>query len=70
MSKIIIRNQANIPDTVAISMVSRIIKKGRVSDFGKCYCYATIFDWNNVSVAVHAKQNKNSDTFTVNTKGE
>lgn len=62
MSRIIIDNQADLPDVTALQYVITVIRGGRVSDDGQCYCYASTFlD----GVVVYASRNKASDRFVV-----
>lgn len=62
MSKLIIDNRANLPATTVLDRVSQVVAQGRISGDGKHYCYATT--WRD-GVAVYAKRNLASDTFTV-----
>lgn len=62
MPKLIIDNRANLPATTVLDRVSQVVAQGRISGDGKHYCYATT--WCD-GVAVYAKRNLASDTFTV-----
>jgi len=41
MSRFIINNDSKLPDETAIAMVCEVIDKGKISNYGKQYCYAT-----------------------------
>lgn len=43
MNKLIIENQADISMYKALEYARVVIKQGRVSNFGKQYCYHTVF---------------------------
>lgn len=61
--RIIIENRSSILSYNAISYVQRVIAQGRISDNGKSYCYATVFEES--GIAVHAVRNAKSDRFVV-----
>ena len=63
MSKIIIYNESNLHDTVALDKVASVIAEGRISNNNTQYCYATTFGL--AGVAVLAGKNKHSDVFWV-----
>lgn len=65
MSKLIIDNQSDLPDDKALLYVQTVIREGRISDSGKCYCYATRFI---DGIEVYAVRNKSSDRFIVRGK--
>lgn len=67
MSKIIVDNRSKKhSDEIAFLSVIEVIKKGRISDEGKSYCFAHTFFVSDVSkIVVYAKRNKLSDTFRV-----
>ena len=72
MNKIIIHYGANIEPTLAISLVEKIIAKGRVSEAAgrKHYCWVTVFrtedNTGEITVYVDRKTRDNSpDTFKV-----
>ena len=62
MSRIIINNRSSHSDKMVVNSVAWIINAGRVSEKGKAYCYVTTFDAGRL--AISAKRNKESDTFT------
>lgn len=43
MSKIIVHNKSSLDDVIAMKSVTSVIREGKVSNFGKQYCYATSF---------------------------
>ena len=65
--KIIIKNRSSQDISCALSLVSDVIKKGRISDGGESYCYVVrLYDAETRSnLVIFAKKNKNSDTFYV-----
>ena len=63
MSKIIIDNQSSAMDLDVIDCVKSVIAMGRVSNHGKQYCYASLFE--TPHVAVYADLNRLSDKFTI-----
>ena len=60
MTKIIIENRTDKPDSHIVRLVASVIENGRVSNNGKQYCYVTAFS-NGVSIA--SELNKKSDRF-------
>lgn len=62
MPKLIIDIRSDLPATTVLDRVSQVVAQGRISDNGKHYCYATT--WPD-GVAVYARRNLASDTFTV-----
>lgn len=65
MGRIIINNKSELPDTVAMDLVSRVIAAGRVSNNDKQYCYLTCFHLDNVQYDVATDLRKGSDSFVV-----
>jgi len=61
MSKIIIENKSKTPDDVVLSLVQDVMRDGRVSDKGRCYCYVSKY----ASATVYASLNKCSDKFLI-----
>jgi len=47
----------------AVSAVSQVIAKGRISNKGRCFCYATTF--NNGLVVTANRTDKGTDVFNV-----
>lgn len=60
--KLIIHIQDDTPYDVALGCVNGVIQMGRVSNFGKSYCFISTFESGTI---VYAIRNKNSDTFYV-----
>ena len=60
--RIIIENRSEKPDTRALRAVERVIESGRISNYGKQYCYATTFA---DDIIVYSDLNKSSDRFVV-----
>jgi len=67
MSKMIIDNQSFCSDAIALDLVKRVLKAGRISNHGNCYCYASGFKLNNRHIMVYASENKKSDRFEIRT---
>lgn len=51
MGRIIINYDDSINDLEAIKYVISVMMAGRISDFGKCYCYCTTFKDDTVVLA-------------------
>lgn len=64
--KVIIDNRGSLEINDAISLVKLVIDKGRISNNGKQYCYATSFIVDGDTHMVYAVLNKNSDKFIIN----
>lgn len=58
----------DIPPTVALNCVSKVVAEGRISNGGKSYCYATSFYTSVGEVWVTTAQYRKSDCFTVKLK--
>lgn len=65
--KIIIDNQANINDQLAVIYVSKVIKGGRVSEANniKHYCWVTKFESGMTVVVRKKRTEKSADSFVV-----
>lgn len=61
--RVIINNESHLCIQDALRAVQRVIRNGRISDNGKCYCYVTVFP--ELQVAVMAKLLKVGDSFKV-----
>jgi hypothetical protein len=59
---IIVHNDTGMAMGRCLVYVQSIIERGRISDYGKSYCFVTHF---RDGVLVSATRNKNSDTFVV-----
>ena len=66
--KIEIRN--NIPDEIAIELVSMVIRQGRISkgQDRNYYCWATKITYQDEEYTVYVRDNRKTDCFVV-TKG-
>lgn len=64
MSRIIINNRSKEPDYNAILAVLDVMREGRVSDDGKCYCYLTVFPSFEIAVSAEVTKTK-TDSFIV-----
>ena len=66
MSKIIIHNRSSIPDADCAAFVSKVIAGGRISQDGRCYCFASRFKVGDDRCFVYAKRTSSqTDTFYV-----
>ena len=65
MAKIIVDNRTDLDWQTALNMVSTVISEGRISNYGKQYCYASTFNVAGKSVMVVTDLNKNSDRFVI-----
>jgi hypothetical protein len=62
MTKLIIDNRTDKTTDEILSYVATVINGGRVSNYGKQYCYATVFK---DGIVVYSDLNKKSDKLTV-----
>jgi hypothetical protein len=62
--KIIIDNKSSESDLIVLSCVEDIIRAGRISNYGKQYCYATTFAVADKKIIIYTDLNKKSDKFT------
>jgi hypothetical protein len=62
MEKIIIENRTKLPMAEILPYIRQVISDGRISNFGKNYCYLTT--WPD-GIRVSADKNKKSDKFMV-----
>lgn len=63
--KIHIDVRDDIPSTIALNCVSKVVAEGKVSNNGTSYCYATSFDTSVGEVWVTTTQYRKSDCFVV-----
>ena len=64
MSKLIIKNETTfLSDLEALTYVTEVVKGGRVSEYGKQYCFVT--SWSNGVVVIAQQTKKGTDTFIV-----
>ena len=62
MSRLIIDNQTEMTDGDVLKYVIHIVHKGKISNSGKQYCYATVF---NDGVVVASILNKSSERLLI-----
>lgn len=60
-----IKIEDNIDDLTAISVVKKVIESGKISGFGKSYCYVTIFEVANEDIVVETRQHRKTPCFRV-----
>jgi hypothetical protein len=65
MSKFIIENRTDIPDETALRAVLAVVQKGRISNKGKQYCYATTLTHGSKSIVVWTDRNARSERFVI-----
>lgn len=64
--RLIIENRTDMPMSEVIRYANTVILKGRISDYGKQYCYLTVFDDSTYGkIFVSASKNKNSDRLVI-----
>ena len=63
MDKLIIKADGIDMET-ALAYAASVVQQGRISDYDKAYCYATVFGQDR-SIVAYAKRNKDSDTITI-----
>ena len=56
-----IKIEDGISDIVAISLVKEVIEQGKISNFGKSYCYLTMFG----DICVQTQQYRKTPCFRV-----
>jgi hypothetical protein len=62
--RIILNNNSIKSDIEAMNLVASVMQEGLISDFGKAYCYVTVF--RSAGIVVYAKKNsETSHTFNV-----
>ena len=65
MNKLIIDNRTELTDFEAVNLVGRVIKKGRISNGGKQYCYGTGITIEDKEYMIWTDLNKKSDRFVI-----
>lgn len=55
----------DISPTMALEAVKQVVAHGRVSNNGKMYCYATLFDTSEGKIVVSTREYRKSDCFMV-----
>ena len=65
MNKLIIDNRTDLQDIHAVSLVSKVVEQGRISNDEKQYCYGTAFSIDGKQFLVWTDLNKKSDRFVI-----
>lgn len=65
MAKVIINNKSDLPDWQAVRMCHTVMKKGRISNEEKQYCYTSYFRVDGKLYIVKSGLNKKSDKFII-----
>lgn len=65
MNKLIIDNRTELTDLEAVTLVSRVIEQGRISNDGKQYCYGTGITIKDKEYMIWTDLNKKSDRFVI-----
>ena len=61
-----IKIEDNIPDLLAVNLVSKVIEQGKISGNGEYYCCLTLFETNDQGeIAVLTQQYRKSPCFKV-----
>lgn len=68
MNKLIIDNRTELTDLEAITLVSRVIAQGRISNDDKQYCYGTRITIKDKEYMIWTDLNKKSDRFVITTQ--
>jgi hypothetical protein len=67
MNKLIIDNRTELTDLQAVHLVAEVIKQGRISNYGKQYCYGTEITIEDNKYMIWTDLNKKSDRFVITT---
>jgi len=62
-NKLIIRHSDDITPSEALRRVGAVVSKGRISDYGSCYCFVTTFSDDTRVIADRTRTG--TDTFIV-----
>ena len=65
-----IKSEPDISDDMLLHLVSSAVSQGKISNGGKSYCYATLFEVNAQKYMVEANDKGKSQMFYVYKKGE
>lgn len=65
MNKLIIDNRTELTDLEALTLVSRVVNQGRISNDGKQYCYGTGITLDGNQYLIWTDLNKKSDRFVI-----
>ncbi len=68
MNKLIIDNRTELTDLEAVTLVSKVIDQGRISNDGKRYCYGTVITIEDKEYMIWTDLNKKSDRFVITTQ--
>lgn len=69
MHKLIIKNNVSfLSDIEALSYVQYVVEQGRISNYGKEYCFVT--SWKNGVVVFTHRTKEGTDVFTVEYRPE
>ena len=68
MNKLIIDNRTELTDLEAVTLVSRVIEQGRISNDDKQYCYGTGITIEDKEYMIWTYLNKKSDRFVITTR--
>ena len=55
----------NINPTTALECVKKVIEQGKISNNGKSYSYATLFDTNKGEIMVATRQYRKNNCFLI-----
>jgi hypothetical protein len=65
MGRIIVNNKSSATDAEAMVMALDCVNQGRISNYGKQYCYLSKYDMNGKKYILSSALNESSDSFTV-----
>ena len=68
MNKLIIDNRTELTDLEAVTLISKVINQGRISNGGKQYCYGTGITIEDKEYMIWTDLNKKSDRFVITTQ--
>lgn len=60
-----IKSEEDIPDEMMLSLVSSVVAQGKISNEGKSYCYATLFEVDGQRYMVESNDKGKSQMFYV-----
>lgn len=65
MGRIIINNKSSASDDTALALVIDCVRDGRVSNYGRQYCYASKYIYDGRNYLLTSALNHGSDSFTL-----
>ena len=68
MNKLIIDNRTELTDLEAVTLISKVINQGRISNDCKQYCYVTGITIEDKEYMIWTDLNKKSDRFVITTQ--